>query len=226
MTLLLGSKVCPFVDRIRYLIGYSKIQGIRVQNVDLQNKPKKLKDYSPYNVVPVLVFEDEKLPDGSGKTIWESAAIFQYLDEMYNGHNTPSILRGTPYEQAMQRVYTHYCNTRFAPALYEYLFLNKREKFDEYSKTLGGKYETGTLLCGRIEPQMMDFQFAPFLQRLEVLEEFRNDYKLENDAFLSEWKKRCDDWFKSYQTPVEDIKQVYKPYCEGTKVSDYPWPHY
>ena len=122
MPTLLSTKCCPFAERIHLLVKWSNIKGIKVKNISLDKKPKELAKLTPYNRVPVLVLDDDR------RCIWESAAIFQYLDDTY----PPKIMRGTPYEQAMQRVYTHYCNTQFSKALYEYLFENNMEEWDKF----------------------------------------------------------------------------------------------
>eukprot|EP01084_Bolivina_argentea_P024949 46431_1 len=208
MTTLLTTKGCPFAERINLLIKWSNIKHIKIKNVSLQKKPAYLKTISPYNRVPVLVFDNDTLSDGKQKCIWESAAIFQYLDDI----NPPKIMRGTPYEQAMQRIFTHYCNTQFSKALYLYLFDDTK---DEWENVCGYLKEHSELINGYIDPMMIDFSYAPFLQRIRLLQEVK---AYQPNDFIYDWMKRCDSFFDKYYTlTTEELIQLYQPYFNGKK---------
>ena len=53
---------------------------------------------SPYGKVPILQVEEG--------TIWESAAINQYVDEKWAGGR---LMGSDPYKRALHRVWTHWC---------------------------------------------------------------------------------------------------------------------
>ena len=208
MPTLLGTKCCPFAERIHLLIGWSQIKNIKIKNISLENKPKYLSSLTPYNRVPVLIFEDGKISDETTKCIWESAAIFQYLDDVH----PPKVMRGTPYEQAIQRIFTHYCNTQFSKALYQYLF---DDDITEWQNVCNYLEQHQLEINGYIDPMMIDFSFAPFLYRIRLLEKLKG---YQPDEFIKDWMERCDSYFDKYYTSTTDeLIKFYQPYLNGRK---------
>lgn len=135
---LIGIKVCPYVERIRLTFGYKNLQYSYKVISPLEQKSEEFTKISPYNRVPVIV-----LPDNT--SVYESAAIFQYLDEQYP---EKKLLDGTPFEKAHQRIWTHFCNTKLSTSLYQYMFEHKsKEEFEadlkfleNYLKTSSGEF--------------------------------------------------------------------------------------
>jgi glutathione S-transferase len=124
---LIGSKVCPYVQRICLLFSYKKLDyNFKIIN-PLEQKSDEFKKISPYNKIPVILLED-------GKSIYESAAIFQYIDEEFQpkiltGKVIYSKSQGTSYEKAIQRIWTHFSNTKLSNSLYLFLFEKNSEPF-------------------------------------------------------------------------------------------------
>lgn len=75
MIKIVSFKICPFVQRVTVLL---EAKGIPydIEYIQLSNKPEWFLDISPTGQVPVLITE-------SGAALFESDAIVEYLDEIY-----------------------------------------------------------------------------------------------------------------------------------------------
>lgn len=75
MIKVVSFKICPFVQRITALLEAKKIP-YDVEYINLKDKPQWFLDISPTGQVPVLITE-------SGDALFESDAIAEYLDDVY-----------------------------------------------------------------------------------------------------------------------------------------------
>ncbi len=64
-----------FSRKIRILLAEKKIE-LKLEEINLRNKPPSFLEISPIGKVPVFVDED-------GTTIWDSTLIAEYIDEQY-----------------------------------------------------------------------------------------------------------------------------------------------
>ncbi len=75
MIKVVSFKICPFVQRVTALLE-AKNLAYEVEYISLANKPEWFLKISPNAQVPVLITE-------SGKALFESDAIVEYLDEVH-----------------------------------------------------------------------------------------------------------------------------------------------
>ncbi|VAI81334.1 unnamed protein product [Triticum turgidum subsp. durum] len=105
---LLGGSVSPFTLRVRMAL---HVKGVSYEYLeqDLVNKSDLLLASNPvHKKVPVLIHR--------GKPICESVAIVQYVDEVWAGAGTPSLLPAGPYDRAVARFWAAYVDDKLFPA--------------------------------------------------------------------------------------------------------------
>ncbi|MTI18300.1 glutathione S-transferase family protein [Rhodobacteraceae bacterium RKSG542] len=95
MLKIVSFKICPFVQRITALLE-AKGLAYQVEYISLKNKPQWFLDISPTGQVPVLITE-------SGKALFESDAIAEYIDEI----STPLESGLTPEDRAYNRAWSY-----------------------------------------------------------------------------------------------------------------------
>jgi len=164
---------------------------------DLKNKSKELLAVSPYGKVPVVVVE--------GKSIYESAVIGEYLDEVYP---QTRLMPEDPYERAQVRIWTDYVATRLSPPqarirkaakpedaqdswpdLYTALeYIERHLKSTEGLWFVGGSFS------------MADINFLPFIDRLPAMEAGLIEKYPAIKSWLDAFKDR-----KSYQDTLTDV---------------------
>lgn len=134
---------------------------------DLKNKSKELLAVSPYGKVPVVVVD--------GKSIYESAVIGEYLDEVYP---EVTLMPEDPYQRAQVRIWTDYVATRLSPPQARIRYAKKPEDAEEawpdlhkaleyierHLKSCEGPWFVG----GKFG--MADINFLPFIDRLPAME--------------------------------------------------------
>lgn len=161
---------CPYAQRSRMTL-LEKGLEFGLTEIDLFNRPAWFRDVSPYGKVPVLRHE--------GATIYESAIINQYLDEMFPA---PPLMPGSPALRAQARIWMDYCETRFLVATHKLMSeagepakraanagkLTEVLQFIEHEglRKLGdGPYFFGT------DVSLVDLQFSPFFERFGTYEQ-------------------------------------------------------
>lgn len=86
MLKIVSLKICPFVQRVTALLDAKQIP-YDVKYITLGDKPQWFLDISPNGQVPLLVTE-------SGKALFESEAIIEYLEEAYPALQPERSFRG------------------------------------------------------------------------------------------------------------------------------------
>jgi len=82
MLKIIGHNLCPYVQRVVILMNEKNVPFERI-DIDLDNKPDWLAQYSPTGTVPLLL-----LPDG--RSLFESQVISDYVDEISMGSLQPT----------------------------------------------------------------------------------------------------------------------------------------
>ncbi len=95
MIKVVSFKICPFVQRVTALLE-AKTLSYEIEYISLKDKPQWFLDISPNEQVPVLITE-------SGIALFESDAIFEYLDEIY----TPIETGITAEQRAIDRAWSY-----------------------------------------------------------------------------------------------------------------------
>ena len=160
--------------------------------IDVYNKPDWFSSISPYGKVPVLSHE--------GNTIYESAIINEYLDEVF-----PDIplMPDHHFQRAKARIWIDYCSNRYLPACSQLMrdrnnpqeqeknLANLREIFlymerECFEKNNGGKFWMGENIT------LVDLHYAPFFERFGAYE----------NLFGAQWPEECKNirfWWSTMQ---------------------------
>ncbi|KAL9641837.1 hypothetical protein ABK040_011822 [Willaertia magna] len=231
---LYGSRLCPFVDRIKLILAFKKVKYENI-NVNLNLKTKEFLNLTPFGKVPVLLTDD-------GKPIYESAAIYQYVNDVYP--KPIDLMSKDPYMRAMQRTWVYFANTRLSKSLYEYLFnqdpekeealknqLNKNLKLLEFEglntlQGLNGNHSAFFLGEDNNQlPSMPDMMYLPFLVRLEVLKHFKGfDHNFVRIKELAKVNMEQSYYKDNKELPtLDEIIKGYTPYVKGEMKMKEDW---
>lgn len=169
---LYSARVCPYAHRTRLLLIEKGVAFAHIE-VDLKNKPARFLEVSPYGKVPAIVH--------NGSTIYESAIINEYLDDVVE---QPRFMPASPVARAKVRIWIDYCDDYF---LTDYYALLKNQRPDQHPALLekmnknfqfveqegftklsdAGPYWLGS------EISLLDFAWYPFFERLPAWTHYR-----------------------------------------------------
>ena len=162
----------------------AKDVDFEVTYIDLSDKPDWFLKISPHGKVPVLSVDDEPL--------FESNAIAEYLDDVV----APSKHPGDAFKRARNRAWTDFVPdfskginiyyTKTKEAMEEKLaaapvFLQKLEDAIARERGNEGPYFNGPELC------LVDAAYAPFLQRLLMVEQITQTNMLREFPLVQAW---------------------------------------
>jgi len=187
-----------------------------------------LKKMSPYGRVPILALDHDK-------HIFESMAICQYVDEVFVADERRRLMRGTPYEKALTRSWTHFVNQRIASQMWQTLLCTSEESIERNYDDLiisleafdialrnvsGGPFFLGT------ELSYLDVMVAPFLHRRVLISHFKDREMFPAEAMRL--KQLCEALeespiYKSTMVPPEELIAAYKPYVKGNIHPKFGW---
>ena len=181
------------------MVLHEKNADFEVREVDLQNKSEEFLRVSPTGKVPVLAVDD-------GDALYESNAVNQYLDEVYQGR---PLLPEDVKERAFARVWMVSADESFYPGVFSVSFARDRgdpedqvsESLERLGKALSGlesRLEGREYLAG--EFSLADIAHAGAFVRLRVLDE-GGDVSLEGLPNVSAWMERVEGR-ESYRSSV------------------------
>jgi len=166
---------CPFAQRTRMVLLENGIE-FALTEIDINNKPEGWEKISPYGKVPLLRHD--------GGTIYESAIINQYLDEVFPD---PPLMPTAALPRALARIWMDYCDNRYLPACFKLAFARKNpEKLDANLKAVEDAllfiehegFRKLAAITGEQGPYwlgatsgLVDFHYMPFFERFACYEE-------------------------------------------------------
>ncbi len=163
MIKVVSFKICPFVQRVTALL---EAKGVpyEPEYISLADKPQWFLDISPTAQVPVLVTD-------AGTALFESDAITEYLDEVYEPLE-PGL---TPERRALDRAWSYQATKHYLVqcsamrSADEDIWAERKERlgraFEKAEKTLGeGPYFKGSALGN------VDIAWIPLLHRAAIIE--------------------------------------------------------
>ncbi len=183
---IISANVCPYAQRTRMVLREKALQ-FEVIEIDLKDKPDWFAGVSPYGKVPVLRHD--------GQSIYESAVINEYLDEVFPA---PPLMPSGAVKRALARIWIEYCNSQFCPLFYQVLLAQDVAKQKELADKLTAMFHfmdrqglqtlqgDGPYWMGDT-PGLVDFTFYPFFERLPVLKHYRGVTIPEDCQALSNW---------------------------------------
>ncbi len=177
---------CPFAQRTRMVLSEKGID-FALEEVDPFNKPANWSEISPYGKVPVLRHDDT--------SIYESTIINEYLDEVFP---QPALLPTDPVARAMARIWMDYCDNKMRPAAAKILW--ESDTPEKRAEAFAGlddalyfleregleKLGDGPYFFGE-QVSLVDFQFLPFFERLELYEELTGYHWPDDTPRLHRW---------------------------------------
>lgn len=181
---LVSHALCPYVQRAA-IVALDK--GIELERVvvDLANKPDWFIERSPTGKVPLLMIGDT--------TLFESAAIAEFLDEISGGGMLPK----DPVERARHRGWIEYASGTLAEigGLYSAgdagAFEARRQsleaRFQRIAQAVKGPWFGGD------DFGLADAAFAPVFRYLDVLERCANLFLLGSEPGIAEWRTRLSE---------------------------------
>ena len=101
MIKIISFKICPFVQRVTALLE-AKNTPYDLEYISLKNKPQWFLKLSPTGQVPVLISD-------SGKALFESDAIMEYIDEITQALN-PAL---TAEQRAIERAWAYQASKHY-----------------------------------------------------------------------------------------------------------------
>ena len=198
---LISHPLCPFVHRAAAML---REKGVTydARQVDLKAKPDWFLALSPRGKVPVLVAD--------GVTLFESAAIVEFLDETHPPHIVPS----DPYERARQRAWIEVANDLFV-AHYKLYTIGALGELAAAQDALGA-------VLARFEPELrgdffagdaigiVDFAVAPALFRIRMLERLLDRDLIGPLPRVGRWADRLANRPSVAQSVVHDFAAQYR----------------
>ena len=185
MLKVISFKICPFVQRVTALLE-AKALDYEIEFISLANKPQWFLDISPNAQVPVLVTE-------SGRALFESDAIVEYLDEAY-----PALLAGVDAEQrAIDRAYSYLgskqylvqCGTMRSSDQAAYLERNAK-MHKPLSNIAAAKAEVKFFNGDQLS--MVDIAWVPVLHRALIVKQHTGVDLLAPWPELQQWQATLD----------------------------------
>lgn len=155
---LISFPVCPYVQRSAFLMQHLGVEHV-IEYIDLKDKPEWFLNISPMGKVPVLLVDDDIL--------FESHVILEYLNET----NSHSLHPADPLIKARHRALMELGSVMLSNQRLM-LIAQDEETSTEFKNKLFNQltyleqqmtqtpYFAGRELC------LLDFSFAPLLQRL------------------------------------------------------------
>ncbi len=185
MLKVISFKICPFVERVTALLE-AKGLASDIEFISLANKPQWFLDISPNGQVPVLVTE-------SGRALFESDAIVEYLDEAY-----PPLETGVDAEQrAINRAYSHLgskqylvqCSTMRSAD--EATYMERSNKMHKALGNIAAAKSAGRFFNGD-QLSMVDVAWIPVFHRALIIKRQTGVDLLEQWPILQQWQAELD----------------------------------
>ncbi|MFA7618432.1 MAG: glutathione S-transferase family protein [Thiohalomonadaceae bacterium] len=195
---LVSFVLCPFVQRSVIVLREKEID-FDITYIDLAAPPPWFRVISPMGKVPLLRVGEVVL--------FESAVIMEYLDET----NPPSLQPADPLLRAKNRAWTEFASNLLGTQ-YRLSMARDEEEFERQRSALAAD-------LARLEPHvrgpffngsgfaLVDAAFAPFFQRLDLLEQWHALRLLDGLPNLQAWQQVLLSRPSLKKSVVEDFAQ-------------------
>jgi glutathione S-transferase len=203
---LVSFKTCPWVQRVAIVLREKKID-FEFHHIEADNRPDWFLAISPHNKVPVLRL-------GDGVSLFESAAIAEYLDETH----APRLHPEDSVARAINRAWIEYMPT-FVDLISMHAYADSEAEHDmaaaqipaaflKLEKALerqgNGPYFNGDLYS------LVDAAYAPFLQRHLFLERIRLLGHIDRSPRVKAWASALADRPSTHSFPPAEFEAMYR----------------
>ena len=202
MLKVVSFKICPFVQRVTALLE-AKGLDYEIEYISLSNKPQWFLDISPNGQVPVLVTE-------SGRALFESDAIVEYLDEAY-----APLEAGVDAEQrAINRAYSYLgskqylvqCSTMRSADTNVYT--ERSAKMNKALTNIAAAKSAGRFFGGD-QLGIVDMAWVPVLHRALIVKRHTGVDLLETWPSLQQWQANLDDTGLFEASCADDFEEAF-----------------
>lgn len=195
-------KICPFVQRVTALLEAKNVP-YDIEHISLSDKPQWFLDISPNGQVPVLITD-------SGKALFESDAIVEYLEEAYPALQPDISLE----EKAANRAWSYLgsknylvqCSAQRSPDADT--LKERTEKigkaFDRMEKQLGdNRYFSGDM------PRMVDIAWLPLLHRADIIHQWTGYDFVGERPKMKSWQSTLLDSGLARKSVAPDFEEAF-----------------
>ena len=209
---LASHALCPYVQRA-VIVALEKAIAFERVIIDLANKPAWFVERSPTGKVPLLMIGDV--------TLFESAAIAEFLDEVSGGGMLPE----EPVERARHRAWIEYASGTLAEigALYS---ADDRDAFEARREALAARFrriagEVKGPWFGGDEFGLVDAAFAPVFRYLDTFESEAGLFLLPEQPEFVEWRERLSNRASVSAAVVSNYPELLRTFllARGTHIS-------
>lgn len=204
---LISFSLCPYVQRSVITL-LEKNVSFQLEYIDLRKKPDWFLRISPLGKVPVLQTQ--------GVSIFESAVINEYLDEITAGHLMPV----NPLVRAQHRMWIEFSSALLGN-LWQVQSTHDKETYNSAVATIKNQCNrlndvvTGTLFSGE-NFSLVDAAVAPALQRLAWMKELDKQLNVfEDNPGIKEWWQALRDRDSVQKSTVPNIKDLFLEMIAG-----------
>lgn len=159
---LISSKLCPFVQRSIIVLNYKGIKH-KITFIDLEDLPEWFTKISPHKKVPVLKVNNKR-------TLFESAIISEYIDDITPGTMKPSDY----YQLAKNRAWIEFCTQ----CIIDQFMLLQKKTAEEYETQLSQIQTNLNVIENEThyhpffngdQLTLLDAAYAPLFMRYEII---------------------------------------------------------
>ncbi len=207
---VISFKICPFVQRVTALLEAKHIE-YELEFVSLSNKPQWFLDISPNGQVPVLITD-------TGKALFESDAIAEYLEEAY----PPLQPRLSPEDKAVNRAWSYLASKNYlvqcgAQRSPDAVTLDERSEtlgkaFDKIEKQLGDTSFFGGESLGAV-----DIAWLPLLHRADIISRKSGYDFIGRRSKLKKWQERMMDTGLAEKSVAPDFEDAFSDFYLSDK---------
>jgi glutathione S-transferase len=205
---LISFNLCPYVQRSVITLLFKDVP-FDITYIDLQNKPDWFLAISPLGKVPALQVGEI--------TLFESAVINEYLDEVYGG---ASLHPADPLVKALNRAWTEFGSTLLMSQYYLYTakdesaFQKARQEIQQKLVQLEGVVQ-GPFFNGE-KFALIDAAYAPLWMRFALLAEQGLDGLYAQTPKVAAWAEACLALPAVQKSVVPEFAELFKGYVKGT----------
>ncbi|WP_432472845.1 pyridoxamine 5'-phosphate oxidase family protein [Amphritea sp. HPY] len=200
---LVGSKLCPFVQRSVITLLHKQVK-FRIRYVDLAEPPEWFLGLSPTRKVPLLVVD-------GGNVIYESAVINELIDEL-----TPARLHpADPIQRARNRSWIEFCSNCLVDTLHM-TTAETEEAFRDVVSANKAKLEILEAELGEgpffngADFSLVDAAYAPLFVRLGLIDRQLPIIDREALPKIAQWSDRLLALPSVINSVVSDFPELYE----------------
>lgn len=177
---LISAHLCPYVQRSVITLAEKSVDHQQIY-IDLGNKPSWFLDISPTGKVPMLYVNENE-------TLFESAVICEYLDEVTPGSLHPM----SPLEKARHRAWIEFGSQILNDIsrlynvqtlqLFERLLSEMQVKFGRIDREVKGPFFAGS------DFSLVDAAYGPIFRYFDVLDDYLPISVFDQSDRVSAWR--------------------------------------